>query len=86
LLNHGYMQFGQQRRDRLCLKNRYDKSYSSIFIWQDEYYAVSVSESQVEGVRNYILNQEEHHRRKTYIQEYNESIQEYNLPVFQDPE
>lgn len=34
------------------------------FHWQDDYYAISVSESQVESVRNYIENQEEHHKTK----------------------
>lgn len=32
--------------------------------WQKEYFAVSVSESNVAKVRNYILNQDEHHKRK----------------------
>jgi putative transposase len=31
------------------------------FGWQDDYYAISVSESQVEQVRAYIARQEEHH-------------------------
>lgn len=35
------------------------------FEWADEYFAVSVSESQVEKVRQYIRNQEEHHRKKS---------------------
>lgn len=34
------------------------------FSWQDEYFAVSVSESMVESVRNYIKNQEKHHQKK----------------------
>jgi putative transposase len=37
--------------------------------WQDEYFAVSVSESQIDTVRNYIKNQEEHHTHKTLQQE-----------------
>ena len=32
------------------------------FRWQDDYFAISVSESQVGIVRSYIANQEEHHR------------------------
>ena len=36
--------------------------------WQDEYFAVSVSESQIDAVRNYIKNQEEHHKHKTFQQ------------------
>lgn len=31
------------------------------FMWQDDYYAVSVSPSHVQYVRNYIRNQESHH-------------------------
>ncbi|MGD0339620.1 MAG: IS200/IS605 family transposase [Bacteroidota bacterium] len=46
--------------------------------WQEEYFAVSVSESDIGIVRNYILNQEEHHRRKTYTEEYQEFIQQYH--------
>jgi REP element-mobilizing transposase RayT len=42
------------------------------FEWQDEYIAISVSESSVETVRRYILNQEDHHHQKSFIDEYNE--------------
>ena len=38
-------------------------------VWQDEYFAVSVSETVVEGVRKYIANQEEHHRAKSFAEE-----------------
>lgn len=34
------------------------------FYWQDDYFAISVSESQVDRVRKYIEGQEEHHRAK----------------------
>ncbi|MEO7977436.1 IS200/IS605 family transposase [Flavobacterium sp.] len=36
------------------------------FEWQDEYFAFSVSESIIDKVRDYIKNQEEHHKRKTF--------------------
>ena len=36
------------------------------FEWQDEYFALSVSESVVYKVRNYIKNQEVHHKKKTF--------------------
>lgn len=39
------------------------------FEWQDEYFAVSVSESIVEKVRGYIGSQEEHHRAKSFDDE-----------------
>jgi len=44
------------------------------FEWQDEYIAASVSESQVNKVREYIKNQEEHHRVKSFMDEYKEFI------------
>lgn len=47
------------------------------FEWQDEYIAISVSESDVQKVRNYILNQEEHHRRKTFMEEYSDFMEKY---------
>lgn len=40
------------------------------FEWQDEYFAVSVSETLVESVRKYIANQEEHHRVKSFNEEF----------------
>lgn len=49
------------------------------FEWQDEYFAVSVSESMIETIRNYIKNQEDHHSRKTFQQEYNEFIDKYKF-------
>lgn len=39
------------------------------FQWQDDYFAVSVSESKLEQVQNYILNQEQHHSDKTFTEE-----------------
>lgn len=41
------------------------------FYWQDDYFAVSVSESRVESLKEYIANQEEHHRAKSFEEEYN---------------
>ena len=53
------------------------------FEWQDEYIAVSVSESQVNRVRNYIKNQEEHHKKKTFQQEYEEFIEKYGFKRYE---
>jgi putative transposase len=40
------------------------------FEWQEEYFAVSVSESGLNTVRQYIRNQEEHHRKSDFKDEY----------------
>src|SRR5260221_5244977 len=45
---------------------------SEKFSWQDDYFAVSVSESQVQAVINYIKNQEKHHSKKSFDEEVNE--------------
>ena len=50
--------------------------------WQDEYFAVSVSESMLDTVRAYIDNQREHHKKKTFEEEYNEFISKYGFEKF----
>lgn len=54
------------------------------FGWQDEYFAVSVSESMIENVRNYIRNQETHHFKKSFDDEYNKMIDVYGFQKFND--
>lgn len=49
------------------------------FRWQDEYIGVSVSESQVNKVRDYIKNQEEHHRVKSFLEEYHLFLEKYSF-------
>ena len=43
---------------------------SRLFGWQSGYGAFTVSPSQIEKVRHYVLNQEQHHRKKTVQEEY----------------
>ena len=50
------------------------------FAWQIGYGAFSVSESHVSRVRTYILNQEEHHRKLIFIDEYHRFMIHYGLP------
>jgi len=40
------------------------------FSWQEGYGAFSVSPSQIEAVKEYIQNQEEHHRKRDFEQEF----------------
>lgn len=55
------------------------------FEWQDEYFAISVSESMIERVRNYIMKQEQHHSKKTFQEEYDELISKFNFQKFKGP-
>ncbi len=52
------------------------------FQWQDEYFAVSVSEAVLENVRNYIANQEEHHRTKSFDEEFEGFIKRAGFEKF----
>jgi REP element-mobilizing transposase RayT len=44
--------------------------HHSSFAWQEGYGAFTVSAPDLEKVKNYILNQEEHHRKVTFQDEY----------------
>ena len=52
------------------------------FGWADEYYGVSVSESHLELVRNYIKNQEQHHQIQTWQEESDEFMKKYGFDKF----
>ena len=47
------------------------KVLSNHFSWQDDYFSVSVSHSHVEKVRDYIKNQDVHHRKISWEEEVN---------------
>jgi putative transposase len=51
------------------------------FEWQNDYMTVSVSQSLIDKVREYIKNQEEHHRRKSFAEEYQEFAIKYGFPI-----
>ena len=49
------------------------------FAWQAGYGAFAVSESNVETVRAYIANQREHHRTKTFQEEYRAFLERHSV-------
>jgi REP element-mobilizing transposase RayT len=49
------------------------------FAWQSGYAAFSVSESNAEAVRAYIANQEEHHKRVTFQEEYRKFLEKHGV-------
>ena len=51
------------------------------FEWQDEYLAVGVNDEKIKIVRNYIINQEEHHKKITFQQEYEKFIERYGFNI-----
>lgn len=53
--------------------------WNAKFGWDDEYFAVSVSQSHFDTVNNYISNQEELHKKKTFQEERDEFIRNYQF-------
>ncbi|MFA5833614.1 MAG: IS200/IS605 family transposase [Bacteroidota bacterium] len=49
------------------------------FAWQNGYGAFSVGQSDVQRVRKYIANQEEHHRKRTFQEEYRIFLEENEI-------
>ena len=49
------------------------------FFWQEGFGAFSYSHSQLDYVIAYIMNQKEHHRKKTFKEEYTELLKKFNV-------
>ena len=50
------------------------------FEWQDGYGARTYSRSHFDAVVQYILNQEEHHRKRTFKEEYIDFLNKFEVP------
>jgi putative transposase len=55
-------------KNKLCTKK---------FAWQDDYWAVGLSESHFQSVQHYIQNQEEHHRKISFKEEIDKFMMKY---------
>ena len=49
------------------------------FAWQEGYGAFSYSHSQIQNVYDYILNQEEHHKKKNFRKEYLDFLKKFEI-------
>jgi len=56
-----------------------NKLLAGNFEWQAGFGAFTVGQSQIQTAINYILNQEEHHRKKTFREEYIEFLNAYQI-------
>ena len=54
------------------------------FAWQDEYFVVSVNESALPSVRKYISNQEEHHQKVSFNDEFEAFLKRAGFQKFKD--
>lgn len=87
--DHAHILMGLRATHRLADVMRDVKAASSewvhhdvhrpVFSWQDGYGAFTVSPSLLETVRRYIENQEEHHRRRTFQEEYRALLKRHGI-------
>ena len=49
------------------------------FSWQEGYGAFSYSRNQIDNVINYILNQEDHYKKKSFKEEYIDLLQNFEI-------
>ena len=53
----------------------------SVFFWQSGYGTFSVSSSHVDALKNYIRDQEEHHKTESFQDEFRRLCAKYGVPV-----
>jgi REP element-mobilizing transposase RayT len=57
----------------------HERGHARQFTWQKGYGAFTVSKSNLVKVRQYIGDQEEHHKRKTFQEEYRELLERHGI-------
>lgn len=88
--DHIHVLFGMRPNQSLSDLMRDVKGDSSLWInenklvdrkfsWQEGYGAFSYSKSQISAVATYIENQELHHKKKTFIEEYIKILQDFEI-------
>lgn len=69
-------------RDIKSLSSKYineNKLTKVKFAWQEGFGAFTYAKSQVHQVVNYVLNQEQHHKKKSFKEEYIEFLQKFEV-------
>jgi putative transposase len=67
-----------KRASSVWAKTKEERIFSKFF-WQNGYGAFSIGRSEVDAVRAYIESQQEHHRRRTFQEEYRAFLEEYGI-------
>ncbi|MFY9150713.1 MAG: IS200/IS605 family transposase [Prolixibacteraceae bacterium] len=89
-VNHVHALINLGKQQNLATIMQYLKGESSFWInsqkiltgqfsWKDDYFAVSVGHSQVDRIRNYIKNQDEHHQKMSWEEESELFIRKYGF-------
>ena len=58
-----------------------NKLTSSKFAWQNKFFAIGVGDDGIQTLRNYIANQEAHHKKHSWTDEYDAFIAKYGFDI-----
>ena len=58
--------------------------FNGKFNWQEGFGAFSYSRSQIDSVIKYLLNQENHHKKRTFKEEYFEFLKKFVIEYNED--
>ncbi len=92
MADHVHLLIGLNPSESLSSLVKEIKRCSSIFInekrfvrgkfeWQSGYGAFTYSKSQIDSVYKYIVNQESHHKKKSFMEEYVELLERFNIEI-----
>jgi REP element-mobilizing transposase RayT len=66
-------------RDVKNNSSKFMKKFAPLFSWQEGFGIFSCAQSQLATVRRYILSQKEHHRQRTFKDEYLDFLKKYQV-------
>jgi len=58
-----------------------NKLTNTKFAWQKEYFAIGVCDDKIQIIRDYIANQDNHHIKMSFAQEYDKFIKRYGFDI-----
>jgi len=90
VIDHAHIFFGLNPKESIsdfvaCVKRESSnfinekKYFRGKFLWQDGYGAFSYGRSQLDTVYKYIANQEQHHKKSTFKDEYSELLKKFGI-------
>ena len=79
-ISHTIPEFIKDAKVSSSIRINQNKMTYGKFAWQEGYGVFSYSHSQIDKVIRYINNQEIHHRKKTFSEEYRLFLERFNIP------
>ena len=77
--NDFYFGFDEDRKSKSSKYINDNNLTNSKFEWQEGYGAFSYGQSQIDAVYKYIANQEAHHKKQTFKEEYLQFLEKFKV-------